>query len=51
MFLGDCDDGAAPNALISNLSVIISTVVASATEMEYAAAFIVEQAAISIIQT
>ena len=51
LFLGDCADGAAPNAPISFLSVIISTVVASATETEYAAAFIVGQAAISIVHT
>ena len=51
LFLGDCADSAAPNAPISFLSVIISTVVASATETEYAAAFIVGQAAISIIYT
>jgi len=51
LFLGDCADGAAPIAPISFLSVIISTVVASATETEYAAAFIVGQAAISIVHT
>jgi hypothetical protein len=36
---------------IACISVIISTVVSSATETEYAAAFIVGQAAISIIHT
>ena len=51
LFLGDCADGAAPNAPISFLSVIISTVVASVTETEYAAAFIVGQIAIRIIYT
>jgi hypothetical protein len=49
--LGDCQDNEAPNAPICFLSVIIKTVVSSATATEYAAAFIVAQAAISIIQT
>jgi hypothetical protein len=51
LFLGDCQDNEAPNAPICFLSVIIKTVVSSATATEYAAAFIVAQAAISIIQT
>jgi hypothetical protein len=51
IFLGDCKDGEMPNAPICFLSVIIATVVSSATETEYAAAFIVAQAAISIIHT
>ena len=51
LFLGDCADNEAPNAPICFLSVIIKTVVTSATATEYAAAFIVGQAAISIINT
>ena len=51
LFLGDCADNAAPNAPICFISVIIPTVVASATEAEYAAAFLVGQAATSIIHT
>ncbi len=51
LFLGDCDDNEAPNAPVCFLSVIIKTVVTSATATEYAAAFIVGQAAISIINT
>ena len=51
LFLGDCDDNDAPNAPVCFLSVIIKTVVTSATATEYAAAFIVGQAAISIINT
>jgi hypothetical protein len=51
IFLGDCDDNDAPNAPVCFLSVIIKTVVTSATATEYAAAFIVGQAAISIINT
>jgi hypothetical protein len=51
IFLGDCPDDGVPNAPIAYISVIISTVVSSATETEYAAAFIVGQAAISIIHT
>jgi hypothetical protein len=51
IFLGDCGDNEAPNAPICFLSVIIKTVVSSATATEYAAAFIVAQAAISIINT
>ncbi len=49
LFLGDCDDNNAPNAPICFLSVIIKTVVTSATAAEYTAAFIVGQAAISIL--
>ena len=51
LFLGDCADNEAPNAPISFLNVIIKTVVTSATATEYAAAFIVGQAAISILHT
>jgi len=51
LFLGDCGDNEIPNAPICFLSVIIKTVVSSATATEYAAAFIVGQAAISIINT
>ena len=51
LFLGDCGDNDAPNAPVCFLSVIIKTVVTSATATEYAAAFIVGQAAISIINT
>ena len=46
LFFGDCKDNDAPNAPVSFLSVIIKTVVTSATATEYAAAFIVGQAAI-----
>ena len=49
--MGDCADNEAPNAPVCFLSVIIKTVVPSATATEYAAAFIVGQAAISIINT
>ena len=51
LFLGDCADGDTPNAAVCFLSVVISTVVASAAEAEYASAFIVGKAAISIIHT
>ena len=51
LFLSDCADNEAPNAPVCFLSVIIKTVVTSATATEYAAAFIVGQAAISIINT
>ena len=51
LFLGECADNEAPNAPVCFLSVIIKTVVTSATAAEYAAAFIVGQAAISIINT
>ena len=51
LFLGDCADGNTPNGVVCFLSVVISTVVASAAEAEYASAFIVGQAAISIIHT
>ena len=51
LFLGDCADGEAPNAPVAFLSVIIKTVVSSATSTEYAAAFIVGQTAIPIIHT
>ncbi len=49
--MGNCADNKAPNAQICFLSEIIKTVVTSATATEYAAAFIVGQAAISIINT
>ncbi len=50
--LGDCEDNDAPNAPVCFVSVvIIKTAVTSATAAEYAAAFIVGQAAISIINT
>ena len=51
LFLGDCADGEAPNAPIAYISVIISTVVASATETEYAALFITGQAATCVVNT
>ena len=51
LFLGDCAEDEAPNAPVSFLSVIIKTVVSSATATEYAAAFIVGQNAIPIIHT
>jgi len=51
LFLGDCADDAAPNAALTFISVIIPTVVASATETEYASAFLVGQAATSIVHT
>ena len=51
LFLGNCADNEAPNAPICFISVIIPTVVASATESEYASAFLVGQAATSIIHT
>ena len=51
LFLGDCANNEAPNAPVAFLSVIIKTVVSSATATEYAAAFIVGQTAIPIIHT
>jgi hypothetical protein len=51
LFLGDCAEGEAPNAPIAYISVIIATVVASATEAEYAALFITGQAATSVVNT
>ena len=51
LFLGNCSAGDIPNAAISYFSVIISTVVTSATEAEYAALFMTGQAAISIRNT
>ena len=51
LFLGDCANDEAPNAPVAFLSVIIKTVVSSATATEYAAAFIVGQTAIPIIHT
>jgi hypothetical protein len=51
LFLGKCKPGDIPNAAINYFSVVISTVVASATEAEYAALFMTGQAAISIRNT
>ena len=51
IFLGDCKDDEAPNAPVCFLSGFIKTVVSSATATEYAAAFIVAEVAISLIQT
>jgi hypothetical protein len=51
LFLGDCAPGEIPNAAIAYISVIISTVVPSATGAEYAALFIIGSAAISIRHT
>ena len=51
LFLGKCKPGDIPNAAISYFSVIISTVVTSATEAEYAALFMTGQAAVSIRNT
>ena len=48
MYMGDKFIDGRPNAPVSYLSVIISTVVDSATAAEYAAAFIAAQAATSI---
>jgi hypothetical protein len=47
LFLGDCGDNDASYQPVSFLSVIIKTVVTSATATEYAVAFIVGRAAIS----
>ncbi|MEY3288073.1 MAG: hypothetical protein RLZZ419_315 [Pseudomonadota bacterium] len=49
LFLGDCANDEAPNAPVAFLSVIIKTVVSSATATEYAAAFIVGQTAIHLL--
>ena len=51
LFLGDCAPGEIPNAAIAYISVIISTVLPSATGAEYAALFIIGSAVISIRQT
>ena len=51
MFLGKLKPGAQPNAPLLYLSVIISTVVDSATAAEYAALFIAAQAATSLRMT
>ena len=51
LFLGDCLPGEIPNAAISYFSVLITTVVTSAAEAEYAALFMVGQAAVSIRNT
>ncbi len=51
LFLGDCLPGEIPNAAISYFSVLIATVVTSAAEAEYAALFMVGQAAVSIRNT
>ena len=49
IYFGDHQNDTAPNAAVSNISVIIPTVAASAVEAEYASSFIVGQAATSII--
>ncbi len=51
LFLGECKPGGTPNAAIQYFSVIISTVVSSATEAEYAALFMTGQSAVSIRHT
>jgi hypothetical protein len=51
LYLGKCNPGEIPNAAINYFSVIISTVVTSATEVEYAALFMTGQAALSIRNT
>ena len=51
LFLGECKPGDTPNAAIQYFSVIISTVVSSATEAEYAALFMTGQSAVSIRHT
>ena len=51
LFLGECKPGDTPNAAIQYFSVIITTVVSSATEAEYAALFMTGQSAISIRHT
>ena len=47
IYFGDHQNDIVPNAAVSNISVIIPTVAASAVEAEYASAFIVGQAATS----
>ena len=47
-FLGDCEPGATPNALVAYLSTIITTVVDSAAAAEYATLFICAQFAMSL---
>lgn len=49
IYFGDNQNDTVPNAAISNISVIIPTVVASAVEAEYASAFITGQACTSIM--
>jgi hypothetical protein len=51
LYLGKCTPGEIPNAAINYFSVVISTVVTSATEAEYAALFMTGQAAVSIRNT
>jgi hypothetical protein len=51
LYLGKHEINAKPNAAISCFSVIIPTVVTSATEAEYAALFMTGQAAVSIKHT
>jgi hypothetical protein len=51
IYFGDHQNDTAPNAAVSNISVIIPTVAASAVEAEYASSFIVGQAATSIMHT
>ena len=51
IYFGDHQNDTVPNAAVSNISVIIPTVAASAVEAEYASSFIVGQAATSIMHT
>jgi hypothetical protein len=51
LYLGKCIPGTVPNSAITYFSVIITTVVSSATEAEYAALFMAGQAAVSIRNT
>ena len=51
IYFGNNQNDTTPQAAVSNISVIIPTVASSAVEAEYAAAFIVGQAATSIMHT
>jgi hypothetical protein len=51
IYFGDHKNDTEPNAAVCNISVIIPTVASSAVEAEYASAFIVGQAATSIMHT
>jgi hypothetical protein len=51
IYFGDHQNDTVANAAVSNISVIIPTVAASAVEAEYASSFIVGQAATSIMHT
>ena len=51
IYFGDHKNDIVPNAAVCNISTIIPTVAASAVEAEYASAFIVGQAATSIMHT